>query len=250
MSSGGGESQLPPPSPSADAGARTHGDVNVDGGQQTVPPATLFSRRVKWSCSSIATGLSEATAVRSIEFENLDTSQVKGDDDDERLDELDTYREFCARVEQGASETGLQDNLLFLNDVLKDQVDKATEAFIAESVQLVEACDDPREAPLWGAVFNGGEAAEEEEQPQVREVEEGDSAAAAASKTTPSSEGSAAAEAELEQQKEAGSPSASTSSRAWYKKHHNLDLHDTATVANVRNMTTAAADEEIRTSHM
>ena len=76
-----GRSQSPPLSPSAVPGARTHDDMqDVDSeAQRAAAPATLYRQRVKWSWDSVASLFDEAGAVRSVNFDNLDTSEVKGD---------------------------------------------------------------------------------------------------------------------------------------------------------------------------
>ena len=242
-----GRSQSPPLSPSAVPGARTHDDMqDVDSeAQRAAAPATLYRERVKWSWDSVASLFDEAGAVRSVNFDNLDTSEVKGDDDDERMDQLETERETCARVEQGASESGLQDDLLAANDVLKHQVEKATDAFVAESVQLVEACEDAGQAPLWGAVFGRDAVPDLVELPSDL-AEEGAAAAATVaaaaghvpSETNQSSEASVPYEGERHMPRSAP-PS---SSRARFRKPPDLGLLNLATVANVHNIATAAAD--------
>jgi hypothetical protein len=71
---------LPDPSPSVAPGMRTNSDVEfgcaVD--DEAAAPSTLFKKRVKWGWNSIAASLGDECAVRSVQFDNLDTSEVKG----------------------------------------------------------------------------------------------------------------------------------------------------------------------------
>jgi hypothetical protein len=146
---------LPDLSPSVAPGMRTHSDV-ADGcavGNEAAAPATVFKTRVKWGWNSIAASLGEECAVRPIQFDNLDTSEVKGGDGDERVDELESEREMGARVELGASESGLQEDLLFANDVHMYQCERAADVLVAESLQLIEARDANPNPNVWGGVF-------------------------------------------------------------------------------------------------
>ena len=235
---------MPALSPSVAPGMRTHSDV-ADGcavDDEAAAPATLFKTRVKWGWTSIASSLGDKCAVRSVQFDNLDTSEVKGDDVDERVDELETEREMCARVEQGASESGLQEDLLFLNDVRKHQVERATDAFVAESLQLLEACEDRRASPhMWGDVFGPVTPVYDGEQLPADDDAVAAAAGAAglpASETNPS-DASARVEELLNVLPDVAecAPAAPSSSRAWHRKHQKLELHNLAQHDFTQNIT-------------
>ena len=74
-------------------------------------PGTFFQARVTTRQS------------RSFSSDGHDTSQVKGDDSEEK-----TESESDARIEQAARATRLQDDLLFLNDVVRQQVQQASDS--------------------------------------------------------------------------------------------------------------------------
>ena len=63
--------------------------------------------------------------VRSFTWDGNDTTRVKGEDSEETPE---TDRESDARVEQAARATRLQDDLLFLNDVVRQQVQQASDS--------------------------------------------------------------------------------------------------------------------------
>ena len=110
-------SQAPAASPSPQAGDRASG-------AQQAPPETLFKQKVKWSWHCLS-GTRDAQCVRSFTWDGNDTTRVKGDDSEETPE---TDRESDARIEQAARATRLQDDLLFLNDVVRQQVQQASDS--------------------------------------------------------------------------------------------------------------------------
>ena len=63
------------------------------------------------------------------------TRQVKGDDAEEAVE---THAEESERLEQAAFESGLTEELLRNNDVVRQQVKDTSDTFINDSVQVVE----------------------------------------------------------------------------------------------------------------
>ena len=114
-SSSQGRATSPPPLPQA-------GDSGV--GAQQAPPETLFKQKVKWSWHCLS-GTRGAQCVRSFTWDGNDTTRVKGDDSEETPE---TDRDSDARIEQAARATRLQDDLLFLNDVVRQQVQQASDS--------------------------------------------------------------------------------------------------------------------------
>ena len=108
-------------------------DSTGKGGGQAVPD-TLFMSRVKWSWGLLV-GAGANACIQSLTFDQHDTSAVKGDGDDFAEDLAETEKEACARVEEAAHINGLQEDLLFVNDVMKQQVAQAAETFMTDSVQ-------------------------------------------------------------------------------------------------------------------
>ena len=260
MSSGGGESQLPDLSPSVAPGMRTHSDVEfgcaVD--DEAAAPATLFKKRVKWGWNSIAASLGDKGAVRYVQFDNLDTSEVKGGDGDERVDELESEREMCARVEQGASESGLQEDLLFANDVLRHQCERAADVLVSETLPFIEGCDANPNPNVWGGVFGAELPVYDAEQLPAADDDDAVAGAAGAagaaglpaSESNPSDAGELAAELlnPLPGVADCAPTGPSSSSRVRKHPKTELELQNLATVANARNFATATTDLEISTA--
>ena len=107
------------------------------------PPATLFKQKVRWSLDFLGVKKDDGF-VRACVFEDLDTSHVKGDDGgDGVLGELDeTGRETAGRVEAEAFQEGLRDDILFNDDVIRGEVDKASDAFVAASIRAAESLEE------------------------------------------------------------------------------------------------------------
>ena len=109
------------------------------GGASQAPPLTLFKQKIRWSCASYA-GDQGAKTVRLLTWEGTDVSRVKGDDSEEPPE---TDREWNARIAEEANKSGLQEELLLHdNDVVREQVKKATDTFVADSVFMAEEEDD------------------------------------------------------------------------------------------------------------
>ena len=113
-------------------------------------PATLYKQKVRWSLDFLGAKKDDSFE-RACEFEDLDTSRVKGENTEDLSGELDeTDKETASRVEGEAFDVGLQDDVLFNNDVLKGEVDRATDDFVAESIQAAETLEEddvlPQEA--------------------------------------------------------------------------------------------------------
>ena len=102
-------------------------------------PATLYKKKVKWILDFFR-AQNGGRFERSCVHDDLDTSRVKGEHTEGlfsgELDETD--KETAARVEEEAFTAGHQDDALFSDDVLKAEVEKTTDAFVAESVQVAE----------------------------------------------------------------------------------------------------------------
>ena len=116
----------PPPSPQADRASVAH----------QAPPETMCKQRVKWSWASYA-GERGAQSIRLFSLDSNGNSRVKGDGDSEEPPESD--RQWEARIDEQAHQTGLQDDLLrYDNDVVREQVVAATDAFIKDSLLVAE----------------------------------------------------------------------------------------------------------------
>ena len=116
----------PPPSPQADRANVAH----------QAPPETMSKQRVKWSWASYA-GERGAQSIRLFSLDSNGNSRVKGDGDSEEPPESD--RQWEARIDEQAHHTGLQDDLLrYDNDVVREQVVAATDAFIEDSLLVSE----------------------------------------------------------------------------------------------------------------
>ena len=107
------------------------------------PPATLFKQKVKWSLDFIGVEKDD-NFVRACVFEDLDTSYVRGDDGgDGVLGELDeTERETTGRVEAEAFQDGLRDDIISVDDVFRQEVDKATDSFVQASIPVAESLEE------------------------------------------------------------------------------------------------------------
>ena len=107
------------------------------------PPATLFKQKVRWSLDFLGVKKDDGF-VRACVFEELDASHVKGDDGgDGFLGELDeTGRETAGRVEAEAFQEDLRDDILFNDDVIRGEVDKASDAFVAASIRAAESLEE------------------------------------------------------------------------------------------------------------
>ena len=115
----------PPPSPQADR----------DSGARQAPPETISKQKIKWSWASY-TGEHGAQSVRLFSWDSNGNSRVKGDDSEEPPE---SDSQWGARIDEQAHQTGLQDDLLqYDNDVVREQVVAATEAFIKDSLLVSE----------------------------------------------------------------------------------------------------------------
>ena len=103
----------------------------------------MFTQKVRWSLDFLGTRKDDGF-VRACVFEELDASHVKGDDGgDGVLGELDeTGRETAGRVEAEAFQEGLRDDILFNDDVIRGEVDKASDAFVAASIRAAESLEE------------------------------------------------------------------------------------------------------------
>ena len=115
----------PPPSPQADRANVAH----------QAPPETMCKQRIKWSWASY-TGEHGAQSVRLFSWDSNGNSRVKGDDSEEPPE---SDSQWGARIDEQAHQTGLQDDLLrYDNDVVREQVVAATDAFIEDSLLVSE----------------------------------------------------------------------------------------------------------------
>ena len=98
-------------------------------GTSQAPPDTHFKSKVKWTWQRF--DRSHVGAMRRSLTADLDASQVKGDDEMEMGDPRSmSEREACARVEQAAHEGGLQEELLWANDVTDVEQQQAVDTMV------------------------------------------------------------------------------------------------------------------------
>ena len=123
------------------------------GGASQAPPQTLFKQKVKWSWASYA-GERGAQRVRLLSWDGNDTSRVRGDDSEEPPE---TDRQRNARVDEEAHQSGLQEDLLLHdNDIVREQVRKAADGFVADSVLMAEEVDGHERVILEEVLGNKG----------------------------------------------------------------------------------------------
>lgn len=109
-------------------------------GGPSAPPATFFKGKVRWSLDVLSDGKGDKPR-RSCCLFDLDTSHVKGDwSEGEGLSgELDeSATDTDARVQSQAWEQGQESDVLFPNDVFRQEVSKTAEDFVAGSIPAGE----------------------------------------------------------------------------------------------------------------
>ena len=104
-------------------------------GRSQPPPDTISKTKVKWTWQHF--DRTNVGAVRrSLTLDVHDANQVKGDDGAE--DTPMTEKEASARTEQAAHEGGLQEDLLWANDVRDEEQQRAVDRFLTDCVQVSE----------------------------------------------------------------------------------------------------------------
>ena len=130
LAGGGSSSRAASPRPSAEMADGGEGE-----GRSQPPPDTICKTKVKWTWQRF--DRTDVGAVRrSLTLDVHDADQVKGDDNMQETPI--TEKEASARTEQAAYEGGLQEDLLWANDVRDEEQQRAVDRFLTDCVQVSE----------------------------------------------------------------------------------------------------------------
>ena len=130
---GGNTDRVPPSTPRERTGHK-------DRATPEAVPSTIYKQKVRWSLDFLD---SSNDLHRASVFEELDASLVKGDVTDGLSGVLDeTEKAHASRVEEEAFQVGHQDDILFNNDVVRREVEKASDAFVMDSIQVAETLEE------------------------------------------------------------------------------------------------------------
>ena len=130
LAGGGSSSRAAAPRPSPEMADGGEGE-----GRSQPPPDTISKTKVKWTWQHF--DRTNVGAVRrSLTLDVHDANQVKDDDNTEETPM--TEKEASARVEQAAHEGGLQEDLLWANDVRDEEQQRAVDQFLTDCVQVSE----------------------------------------------------------------------------------------------------------------
>ena len=130
LAGGGSGSRAASPRPSAEMADGGEGE-----GRSQPPPDTISKTKVKWTWQHF--DRTNVGAVRrSLTLDVHDANQVKDDDLTEETPM--TEKEASARTEQAAHEGGLQEDLLWANDVRDEEQQRAVDQFLTDCVQVSE----------------------------------------------------------------------------------------------------------------